>query len=83
MLVLICRAVYIFVEQPASSRLFVVPYFTFIQEVCQRFSIPSHNYFLPESQVSEKKGFRKLTNEQIPDDQLGKYNLLPVPVFKL
>ena len=55
MLVLICRAVYIFVEQPASSRLFVVPYFTFIQEVCQRFSIPSHNYFLPESQVSEKK----------------------------
>lgn len=45
MLVLICRAVYIFVEQPATSRLFISPYYVYIQEVCQRLSIKFYNSF--------------------------------------
>lgn len=51
MLVLICRAVYIFVEQPATSRLFISPYYVFIQEVCQRLSIKFYNSFLSETKI--------------------------------
>ena len=48
-MVLICRAVYIFVEQPATSRLFISPYYVFIREVCQRLSIRFYNSFLSET----------------------------------
>lgn len=54
-LVLICRAVYIFVEQPASSRLFMVPYYTRIQDMCERFGVAFQNSFLPEPQLTSKR----------------------------
>ena len=49
-LVLICRSVYIFVEQPSTSRLFIIPYYTFIREMCQKFGVRFYNSFLPETQ---------------------------------
>lgn len=45
LLVLVCRACYIFIEQPSSSRLFMVPYFKFVQEMCKRFGIRFHSSF--------------------------------------
>ena len=38
-----------FIEQPASSRLFMVPYYKFIQEVCNRFGISFRNSFLSDT----------------------------------
>lgn len=51
LLILICRAVYIFVEQPASSRLFLVPYYAFIQDMCGHFGIKFRNSFLSETEL--------------------------------
>ena len=48
-LVLICRGVYIFVEQPGSSKLFMVPYYKFIESMCKKFTIPIFNKFLPDT----------------------------------
>ena len=55
LLVLVCRAVFIFVEQPASSRLFMVPYYEFIQDMCKRFGIRLFNSFLWGSQFYVRK----------------------------
>ena len=51
LLVLVCRAVHIFVEQPGSSKLFMVPYFTFVQSVCEKFNLKFHNSFLPGAKI--------------------------------
>ena len=51
LLILICRAVYVFVEQPASSRLFLVPYYVFIQDMCGHFGIKFRNSFLSETEL--------------------------------
>lgn len=51
LLIMICRAVYIFVEQPASSRLFLVPYYAFIQDMCGHFGIKFRNSFLSETEL--------------------------------
>lgn len=53
-LLLICRAVYIFVEQPGSSKLFMAPYYTFIQDTCQRLGLCFYNSFLSETQSKLK-----------------------------
>lgn len=51
LLVALSRSVYFGVEQPASTKLFLTPYFQHIEMVCEKLGIRFYNVFLSEAQL--------------------------------
>ena len=49
LLVALSRSVYFGVEQPASTRLFLTPYFQHSEEVCKQMGVQFYNVFLSEA----------------------------------